>query len=72
VEKESIACQSADRIVDRGTPTQALRVHARLHRLFRWAVGRGIIGANPMADLPKPVTEVKRDRVLSDEELTAI
>ena len=61
-----------DGIVDRGTPTQALRVYARLHRLFRWAVGRGIITANPMTDLPKPVTEVKRDRVLTDEELVAI
>jgi hypothetical protein len=56
-------------IVDRGKKTQALRVRANLHRLFRWAVGRGIMTANPVADLPKPAAEVKRDRVLTDEEL---
>jgi integrase len=61
-----------DSIVDRGKKTQALRVHARLHRLFRWAVGRGIITINPMTDLPKPAAEVKRDRTLTDHELATV
>ena len=47
----------------------ARRVQARLHGLFRWCVGRGIIAVNPVADLPKPGSETKRDRVLSDDEL---
>jgi integrase len=58
-----------DRIADRGTPVAARRCHAALHRLFRWSVGRGIIEMNPMADLPKIGMEVKRTRVLSNEEL---
>lgn len=61
-----------DGIADRGAVTLARRVHAHLHRLFRWSVGRGIIEASPMADLPKPGAAVKRDRVLSDAELSAI
>lgn len=61
-----------DAVVDRGAVTQARRVHAFLHRLFKWAVGRDIIGQNPLADLPKPGQDTKRDRVLSDDELLAV
>jgi len=61
-----------DAVADRGAPITARRLHAYLHRLFRWSVGRGIIEANPMADLPKPGAEVKRDRVLTDAELAAV
>lgn len=58
-----------DRIADRGAETLARRLHAHLHRMFRWCVARGILETNPMRDLPKPGKEVKRDRVLSDDEL---
>ena len=61
-----------DGVADRGSPITARRLHAHIHRLFRWAVGRGIIEANPASDLPKPGAETKRDRVLSDDELKAI
>ena len=61
-----------DAVVDRGAPVMARRLHAHLHRFFRWCVGRGIIPANPMADLPKPGAETKRERVLSDAELKAV
>jgi integrase len=61
-----------DRIADRGSIVQARRVHAYLHRLFKWAVGRGIIESNPLADLPKPGAETKRDRVLTDAELLSV
>lgn len=61
-----------DGIADRGALTMARRLHAHLHRLFRWAVGRGILETNPMADLPKPGAAVKRDRVLTDAELAAV
>src|SRR5262249_36641812 len=59
-------------VADRGAITMARRLHAHLHRLFRWAVGRGIIETNPMAHLPKPGSEVKRDRVLTDAELALV
>ena len=58
-----------DAIVDRGAATQASSVHAYLHRLFKWAVGRGIIDRNPVANLPKPGAGHKARRVLSDDEL---
>jgi integrase len=61
-----------DAVADRGAIIQARRLHAHLHRLFRWAVGRGILETNPMAHLPKPGSEVKRDRVLTDAELAQV
>jgi len=61
-----------DAISDRGAPIMARRTHAHLHRLFRWAVGRGIIDLNPMSDLPKVGTETRRDRVLTDAELRKV
>ena len=61
-----------DSIVDRGAVIMARRVQARLHRLFRWCVGRGIIAVNPAADLPKPGSETRRDRVLSDDEIVQV
>ena len=61
-----------DAVADRGAVIAARRLHAYLHRLFRWCVGRGIIEVNPMADLPKPGQETRRDRVLSDSELAAV
>jgi integrase len=66
------ALELIDGIADRGALTMARRLHSHLHRLFRWAVGRGIIETNPMADLPKPGSAVKRDRVLNDDELRAV
>ena len=61
-----------DGIADRGALTMARRVHAHLHRMFRWCVARGIIDANPMADLPKTGKETARDRVLDDGELSEV
>jgi integrase len=58
-----------DAVVDRGAVTMACRVHARLHRLFRWAVQRRLIDASPMQDMPRPRAEIKRKRVLKDGEL---
>ena len=66
------AIELIDRIADRGALTMARRIHSHLHRLFRWSVGRGIIENNPMADLPKHGSAVKRDRVLTDSELAAV
>jgi integrase len=61
-----------DSIADRGAVTMARRVQAHLHRFFKWAVGRGILESNPAADLPKPGNEVRRDRVLSDDEIASV
>ena len=61
-----------DSVADRGYLTMAHRLHSHLHRLFRWAVGRDILAANPMADLPRQGEVVKRDRVLTDAELALV
>lgn len=61
-----------DGINDRGTVTMARRIFGHLHRLFRWAVGRGIIELSPMESLPKPGSETRRDRVLTDDELVKV
>jgi integrase len=66
------ALELIDGVADHGALTMARRLHAHLHRLFRWAVGRGIIETNPMADLPKVGAAVKRDRVLADSELASV
>lgn len=61
-----------DGIADRGAVVMARRVHAKLHRLFAWAVGRDILTVSPMTGLPKPGSETSRDRVLTDDELVAV
>jgi integrase len=61
-----------DVIEDRGSPIMARRVHSHLHRLFKWSVGRGVIAANPMAELPKPGSENIRTRKLTDQELAQV
>jgi integrase len=62
----------SDAIADRGALTMARRVMAYVHRLFRWAKSRDLTEANPASDLPKPGSEKKRDRVLSDAELAVV
>ncbi|MGH6866400.1 MAG: tyrosine-type recombinase/integrase [Methyloceanibacter sp.] len=61
-----------DEIADRGSTTIARRVAAYVHRLFRWSLIRGVIDSNPAAALPKPGREVKRNRVLTDDELKLV
>ena len=61
-----------DAIADRGAVIMARRVMAYVHRLFRWAVSRGISDFNPAADLPKPGKEARRERVLDDDELKMV
>jgi integrase len=61
-----------DAITDRGAVSVARRVHAHLHRLFRWSAGREIVEINPMTDLPKPGPAVRRERVLTDDELAKV
>lgn len=61
-----------DAVADRGSPITARRLHAHIHRLFSWALERDIVEANPAANMAKPGSETKRERVLSDEELKAV
>jgi integrase len=61
-----------DGIADRGFMVMARRVHAYVHRLFAWCVGRSIIEVNPATGAPKPGSDIKRSRYLNDEELACV
>lgn len=64
--------QLVDAIVDRGAPVTANRVLAHTKRLFAWAAGRDLIETDPAAHIEKPAPEIKRDRVLDDDELVEV
>jgi len=61
-----------DEIVDRGSPGMANSVFSDVRTFFNWAVGRGLIDKSPCAGLSKPSVERSRDRVLTDDELSAV
>ena len=61
-----------DAVADRGSPITARRLHAHIHRLFAWALERDIVENNPAANMSKPGSETKRERVLSDGEIKAV
>jgi integrase len=61
-----------DDIVARGAPIQANRTLEIVRKLFNWAVGRDLIEANPCHRVPKPSSENRSDRVLSEEEIRAV
>ncbi len=49
----------------------ANRVFSVIRKLFGWAVDRDVLQASPCVGVEAPVTEFRRDRVLSDNELRA-
>lgn len=53
-------------------PTAANRAKAYLSACLAWAVGRGLLDANPVVGIKSLNGERKRDRVLSEPELRAI
>ncbi len=60
------------RITNRGRMVLANRVLQYISRMLKWAVGVGYINTNPAADIPKPVKERSRERVLSLDEVRSI
>jgi integrase len=68
--RELIALVEA--IADRGAPILANRVLAHTKRLFKWAASRDLIETDPAAHVARPAPEVRRDRVLDDDELLAV
>jgi integrase len=58
-----------DKIADERGGSMANRTLAHLRPLFRWAVSRDVIGADPSANIPKPAKERPRQRILDDDEL---
>lgn len=54
----------------KGKTATCRNLFAVLRRLFRWAVSQGDIDVSPIAGMEPPPLPVKRDRVLSDPELS--
>ena len=60
-----------DGLTDRGLGIGANRSFALVRKLFNWAVERDIIAETPCKGIRPPVSEVSRDRLLSDDEIKA-
>jgi integrase len=60
-----------DRIVDRGSPIMANRTLAVARRMFQFGVERDLFEHNPFIGIKPPSKEVRRDRVLNDDEIRA-
>lgn len=58
-----------DNIVDSGRSITANRVLAHLRAFLNWCVERDVLEFNPATSVKPPVPEVRRDRVLSDDEI---
>jgi len=63
--------RALDALTKKGHAAMAARTAAYGKAAFGWAVKRGALASNPFTNLPIAPT-VKRERVLSDEELAAI
>lgn len=60
-----------DGIEAKTSGARANRVLANVRRMFAWAVERGILEVSPVANVRAPGQEKSRDRVLTDDEVTA-
>jgi integrase len=68
---QSLVEDQLERISKASGPIAANRARATLSAFWRWLMKRGRASANPVAGTDKK-KEASRDRILSDEELTAI
>jgi integrase len=64
--------QIMDGAVERGAHYQANRILSNIRKLYNWCVERGIVERSPIVGLKAPTKEVSRERVLDDEEITAV
>lgn len=60
------------KIADERGPYAANRARTTLSSFFSWAIGEGIVDANPVTGTHLAADENKRDRVLGDDELADI
>jgi integrase len=58
-----------DEVADKAGGLAANRTLAAMRRFFGWLVERDVIAASPCAGVKPPAEEIKRDRVLSDDEI---
>jgi integrase len=53
-------------------PQAALRARRTLSTVFAWCIGEGLCEHNPVVGTNPPAQEIRRERVLTDAELTAV
>ncbi|CAM3050685.1 Tyrosine recombinase XerC [Methylobacterium mesophilicum] len=53
-------------------PQAALRARRTLSTVFAWCIGEGLCDINPVTGTNAPAQEIRRERVLTDSELTAV
>lgn len=58
-----------DRIVERGSPTQANRTLAITRKMFNWAISEDILESNPCHLVKAPSPEIRRHRVINSDEI---
>ena len=61
-----------DSIVAAGTPHAAVNHLRHLKMLFNWAASRDLVANNPCVGVKPPARSVERDRVLNDQEISAV
>ena len=66
------AVRAVDRIASTAGETTARRTIGYARSAFTWAAKRGAVTANPFEGVPVPGQEVRRDRVLSGEEVAEV
>lgn len=70
--KRSDVIAMLDRIADRGAPVMADRVRALVSKIYNFGVARGLVEHNPVMGVPKRGQEIRRNRVLGDDEIRAV
>ena len=71
VDRQQIADRLAEVRRDTG-PHAANRARSALSAHFAWLVGTGRAEANPVMAVPKPALEVRRARILSEDEIARV
>ena len=61
-----------DDIVERGAGIQANRTLEILRKCYNWAISRDIVSHNPCQRIERPADEHSRERVLSNDEISAV
>ena len=69
---KKMVLHAIDEILDRDGPSAANHAFSAVRHFFNWCVERDHLKHSPCAGLKKPATGSDRDRVLSEQELSAI
>jgi integrase len=71
IQKRTVAVRVGEIAAQNG-PFAANRARASVSALFTWAMKEGLVESNPVIGTNKATEEKARDRVLNDEELSAV